>query len=158
MASPDRRPIFHQRWRDLLFLHWPLSAGGLRPRMPAGLELDLFEGHAWLTLIPFVIAESRPTGLPSALASRLLEVNLRTYVRGPDGEPGIYFWSLDASSVAAVAGARLFYGLPYYLASMSMKNHGSRVEYTSRRRLGRPAALDVTWSVGERTGVAAGGT
>src|SRR5262245_1241847 len=158
MASPDRRPIFHQRWRDLLFLHWPLSAGGLRPRMPAGLELDLFEGHAWLTLIPFVIAESRPTGLPSALASRLLEINLRTYVRGPDGEPGIYFWSLDASSVPAVIAARLLYGLPYFPAAMSMRKEGARVDYASRRRLGERGQLTASWTVGESIGVAVPGT
>jgi uncharacterized protein len=158
MASLDRTPVFHQRWRDLLFLHWPLSAGGLRPRIPAGLELDLFEGQAWLTLIPFLIAESRPAGFPSALASRLLEVNLRTYVRGPDGEPGIYFWSLDASSVAAVVAARLLYGLPYFPAAMSMQKNGDRVDYASRRRLGGRGQFSASWTVGESIGVAVPGT
>ena len=50
------------------------------------------EGHAWITLIPFLIAESRPAWLPRMLASAFLETNLRTYVRGPDGEHGIYFF------------------------------------------------------------------
>lgn len=35
------------------------------------------------------------------------ETNLRTYVLGPDGRPGIWFWSLDATSPSAVAAARL---------------------------------------------------
>ena len=91
-----------QRWRELLFLHWPMPPGALRPLVPPALELDLFEGVAWVTLIPFEILESRPRGLPGALASRFLEENLRTNVRGPDGEPGIYFWSLEASSLLAV--------------------------------------------------------
>ena len=113
--------------------------------MPAGLDLDLFAGQAWITLIPFLIAESRPVGWPPLLAARLLETNLRTYVRGPDGEPGIYFWSLDASSLVAVLGARLLYGLPYFPATMSMRKEGARVDYASRRRRGRPAS---SWSPG----------
>jgi len=91
------RAVGFQRWRELLFLHWPMPPGALRALVPAALELDLFEGTAWVTLIPFEIVESRPFGFPGALADRFLEVNLRTYVRGPDGEPGIYFWSLEAS-------------------------------------------------------------
>jgi uncharacterized protein len=126
--------------------------------VPAGLDLDLFAGQAWITLIPFLIAESRPAGVPSLLAMRLLETNLRTYVRGPDGEPGIYFWSLDASSLLAVLAARLLYGLPYFPAAMSMRRDGARVDYASRRRLGKPARLEVTWTVGEPIGRAASGT
>ena len=89
---------------------------------------------------------------------RFLEVNLRTYVRGPDGEPGIYFWSLEASSLLAVVGARLVYGLPYFPARMSMRRAGARVEYTSRRWLGRSAELRLGWTVAEAIGVARPGT
>ena len=112
-----QRAVGFQRWRNLLFLHWAMPPG-IRPLVPAALELDLFEGAAWVTLIPFEIVESRPRGFPGALADRFLEVNLRTYVRGPGGEPGIYFWSLEASSLLAVVGARLLYGLPYFPARM----------------------------------------
>jgi uncharacterized protein YqjF (DUF2071 family) len=135
-----------------------VPVGSLRRLVPAGLDLDLFAGQAWITLIPFLIAESRPSGVPSLLATRLLETNLRTYVRGPDGEPGIYFWSLDASSLMAVLGARLLFGLPYFPATISMRKDGARVDYASRRRLGRPAHLKVTWTVGEPIGLAAPGT
>jgi uncharacterized protein YqjF (DUF2071 family) len=155
MARPEQRPVGRQRWRDLLFLHWPVPPGSLRRLVPAGLELDLYAGQAWITVIPFLIAESRPAGWPSAFASRLLETNLRTYVRGPDGEPGIYFWSLDASSLLAVLGARLFYGLPYFPAAMSMRADGARVDYASRRRLRGSAQLIVAWRVGEPIGFAA---
>ena len=47
------------------------------------------------------------------LVSQFLELNCRTYVRGADGRPGIWFFSLDASSRAAVAVARRTYQLPY---------------------------------------------
>jgi uncharacterized protein YqjF (DUF2071 family) len=154
----DRRPVGFQQWRDLLFLHWAMPPEAVRPRVPAGLALDLLEGRAWVTLIPFAIPEARPAGLPRALSTSLLEVNCRTYVRGPDGEAGIYFWSLEASSLPAVAGARLLYGLPYFPASMSTKKDAARVEYTSRRCIGPSAGLYATWSVGPPDGTAAPGT
>jgi len=153
-----RKPVGFQQWRDLLFLHWEMSPGVIRPLVPRRLELDLFDGRAYVTLIPFAIPESLPAFALRALSSDLLEVNLRTYVLGPDGEPGIYFWSLDASSPMAVAGARLLYGLPYFPAAMSMRRREGRVDYASKRRLGGPATLEVAWSVGTPIGVAAAGT
>ena len=152
------RTVGFQRWRELLFLHWPMPPGKLRPRVPSALELDLFEGAAWVTLIPFAIVESRPLGFPGVLADRFLEANLRTYVRGPGGEPGIYFWSLEASSLLAVVGARLLYGLPYFPARMSMRRAGPRVEYASRRRLGGSAELRLGWTVAKVFGAARPGT
>jgi uncharacterized protein YqjF (DUF2071 family) len=149
--------VIRQRWRDLLFVHWPVPEERVRPLVPAALTLDRYEGQLWVTLIPFLIAESRPAWMPPALASVFLETNLRTYVRGPDGEPGIYFFSLEAASVIAVAGARLGFGLPYFLAAMSRHVADDRIVYASRRRHGPPAELAVTWTVGEPTGTAAPG-
>ena len=126
VAPDDRRPAGYQRWRDLLFLHWPVPRDVIRPLLPNGLEIDSLAGQAYVSLIPFVIAESRPARVPRALAARFLETNLRTYVRAPDGEPGIYFFSLEASSLLAVAAARLLYGLPYFPAAMSMRRDESR--------------------------------
>jgi uncharacterized protein YqjF (DUF2071 family) len=150
--------VIRQRWRDLLFVHWPLPAERVRQRVPAALALDRHEGRVWVTLIPLLIAESRPAWMPPALASAFLETNLRTYVRGPDDEPGIYFFSLEAASAIAVAGARLGFGLPYFLASMSRRVVDDRIVYASRRRHGAPAELAVTWRVGEPTGAAAPGS
>ncbi len=150
--------MIRQRWRDLLFVHWAIPADRVRPLIPPALALDLLDGQAWITVIPFLIAESRPAWLPRALASAFLETNLRTYVRGPDGEPGIYFFSLEAASAPAVAAARLVYGLPYFLAAMSRRVDGPRIVYASRRRHGPSADLAVTWTVGEPMGPAAPGS
>ena len=135
-----------------------MSAGGLRPRIPPALELDLFEGQAWPTLIPFLIAESRPAGFPSALATRLLEINLRTYVRGPDGEPGIYFWSLDASPWRRWSAQDCCMVSRTFPRPCPCEKEGARVDYASRRRLGGPADLTASWTIGESIGVAAPGT
>jgi len=156
-AAPVARPVGHQRWRDLLFLHWPMPPGAVRPRVPASLELHLHDGQAWVTAIPFRIEDSRPVGVPRALALRFLETNLRTYVLGPDGEPGIFFWSLEASSLLAVAGARLVYGLPYFPARMRMGRVGGGFDYATRR-WGGEAGLTATWTVGAAQGSALPGT
>jgi uncharacterized protein YqjF (DUF2071 family) len=142
-------PIVHQRWRDLLFLHWPVAVEAVRPLVPSALDIDRFDDVAYVSLIPFAIAESRLRGVPRALASRFLEINLRTYVRARDGDVGIYFFSLDASSWLAVAGARLLYGLPYFPAAMTRRTDGAHTVYASRRRGARDARLEVTWRLGD---------
>ena len=147
-----------QQWRNLLFIHWPVPATALRRLVPRQLDLDLYDGQAYVSLIPFLVAESRPRGIPRALAARFLETNLRTYVRSADGEPGIYFFSLDASSLLAVGVARLLYGLPYFPAVMFTRDEGPRTEYASRRRGARDAQLEVDWVLGNPVGTARPGT
>jgi len=152
------RPAGRQSWRDLLFLHWPVPLDTLRPLVPRGLEIDAFAGESYVSLIPFEIIESRPEGAPRAMATRFLETNVRTYVRGVDGEPGVYFFSLEASSLLAVTAARLLFGLPYFHAAMRMRREGTEIEYASHRRGGRDATVEVAWSIGDASDVAADGT
>lgn len=78
--------------------------------MPTELDLDLFEGEAWLGLTPFLLEVSLPR-LPLRLV-RGPETNRRTYVRGPEGERGIWFFSLDVANPLAMLGARVGFGLP----------------------------------------------
>ncbi len=153
-------PAIHQRWTDLLFLHRPVPIDVLRPLVPSRLAIDTFDNQAWATLIPFAISGHRPYGTPEALGMSFLETNLRTYVRGPGGEPGIFFFSLEASSWLAVAGARAAYALPYFPARMECHkgDDGATVRYRTVRRLGGSAALETTWRIGSPVGPAAPGT
>ncbi|MFW6078978.1 MAG: YqjF family protein [Gemmatimonadota bacterium] len=143
---PDRRWSHLQRWRDLLFAHWPLRPGALGPLVPEPLVLDTFDGSAWLGVVPFVLGRLRPRGLPPVPgASRFPELNVRTYVT-LDGKPGVYFFSLDAASALAVLGARLVFRLPYFRAAMRVRREGREeagdddaatvVVYRSRRARG----------------------
>jgi len=100
----------------------------VRPLIPAGLELDTFDGAAWIGLIPFEICNLR--GLPD-----FPETNVRTYVIGPDGSRAVWFFSLDADRLLAVAGARIGYRLPYMWASMRVTSENGSIRYRSRRRL-----------------------
>jgi hypothetical protein len=130
-------------WNELLFAHWVVPAETLRRVLPASVPLDTFEGRAYLGIVPFHMTDVRPRGMPALpWLSAFPEVNVRTYVTMQD-RPGVYFFSLDVSSLAAVAGARAVYFLPYFLAGMSVSREADWIYYTSRRSAwhGSPAHL-----------------
>jgi uncharacterized protein YqjF (DUF2071 family) len=140
---PERPWLMGQTWEDLLFAHWRAPADALRRHLPPGLELDLYEGEAWLGLTPFRLSGLRARGLPPVpLVSSFLELNTRTYVTA-HGKPGIWFFSLDASSVLAVEGARRIYKLPYFRADISAERRDGWIRYESGRRdrRGAPATF-----------------
>lgn len=142
---PGRGWVMAQTWDDLAFLHWRLPESALRAHVPPGLELDSFDGSAWLAVTPFRITHLRGRGLPAVpVLSSFLEVNVRTYVT-VDDKPGIWFFSLDAESPVAVQAARRVYKLPYFRARMSARPVGKGVAYESVRSEGTPAELRVTY-------------
>jgi uncharacterized protein YqjF (DUF2071 family) len=136
--------LFRMRWLDLLFAHWPIEADALAALLPAGLELDLFDGQAWLGIVPFTMADVAPRGVPPfGRFSRFPEINVRTYVRH-GGSPGIFFLSLDAASRPTVEGARRVFHLPYFRARMTSDDMPGGIAYRTERvdRRGPPARLD----------------
>jgi uncharacterized protein YqjF (DUF2071 family) len=147
---PPERPVGYQRWRSLLFLHWAVPVEALRPLVPAGLSLDLWNGTAYVGVVPFAMEGVRPRWCPEALAFRFLETNVRTYVLHGD-RPGVYFFSLDASSRLAVWGARAGWGLPYFHASMDMERRGDEIHYQTRRTQ-NGAVHDVRYRIGTTAG------
>jgi uncharacterized protein len=153
---PSETPTGEQRWRELFFLHWALEPERVASRLPPGVALDCWEGQAYVGLVPFVMRDIRPSWLPRALAMDFLETNLRTYVV-VNGEPGVWFFSLEASSWLAVQAARIGWGLPYHYAAMHTAREGARIRYTSRRR-GAEASLALDASIGEPLGPSAPGT
>lgn len=135
------------RWRDLLFAHWVVDAAALRPLIPPRLEIDTFDGRAYVGVVPFRMEDTAPRGLPALpYLSAFAEVNVRTYVRH-EGLAGVWFFSLDAGRRLAVEGARVGFHLPYFHARMSIERDGDEVAYHSERidRRGRPARLDVRY-------------
>jgi uncharacterized protein len=140
----DRPWVMRMRWVDLLFAHWPMPVDALRPLVPASLEIETFDGTAWLGIVPFRMEDVAPRFLPAPpLAGRFPELNVRTYVRHR-GRSGVWFLSLDAGNRLAVEGARLGFHLPYFLARMSAQRRDGWIEYRSQRVDGRgaPAALE----------------
>ncbi len=113
--------VMTQTWYDLLFAHWPVPEAALRRIVPAGLELDTFDGQGWVGVVPFGMTRVFPRfTLPVPWLSHFLELNVRTYVR-VDDKRGVYFLSLDAANPVAVQIARSWYQLPYYNARMTAR-------------------------------------
>jgi len=145
-GSPPSPPLA-MGWRHLLFENWRIDPEAVRERIPDALTVDEYDGSAWLSVIPFTNVHVRPRGLPRRLGLPLPEINLRTYVTH-DGEPGIYFFSLDAEGVTSVLGARLFHHLPYYYARISMRESddgGIRFESQRWHPGDRPVAYEATY-------------
>ncbi len=130
--TPAKPWVMTQTWKHLLFAHWPLPVEALRPLVPVQLPLDTFNGQSWVGVTPFRVSNLRMRRLPLPFGSNFLELNVRTYVT-LEGKPGVFFFSLDAASLAAVWGARIFYRLPYHHAAMQANVSGEDIVYQSRR-------------------------
>ncbi|MEO8608695.1 MAG: DUF2071 domain-containing protein [Chloroflexota bacterium] len=125
--------VMAQSWSQLLFAHWPVSPEVLRPLIPASLTIDIFEGQAWIGVVPFYMSHVRARNLPLVPGTNhFCELNVRTYVT--DGsKSGVWFFSLEASNALAVFGARNAFHLPYFQAQMSLQRTDDTVTYESRR-------------------------
>ena len=124
-----------QRWAGLLFLHWAVDPALIAGRLPLGLSVDTFDGMAWLGVVPFYMKRVRPVGLPPVpWLSWFHELNVRTYVHDSEGNPGVWFFSLDCNQPIAVEIARRGFHLPYEHAAMSSVKSGVRIQYQSRRK------------------------
>ncbi len=146
-----RAPVMRQSWRDLTFLHWRYRVEDVRRIVPAGLEIDVCDGFAWVGLVPFkVVGLTLPNAPAVPWLSNFAETNVRTYVVDRTGRRGVWFFSLDTARLAAVIGARTGYGLPYYWSKMRVNCEGTSAEYRSKRRHGPVAASDVAIEVGDR--------
>lgn len=157
---PEGSHVMYQSWGNLLFLHWQVPVGSLRRLLPERLEVDTHEGKAWVGVTPFKLWGVRPIFTPPLpLVSEFLEINVRTYVH-LDGVPGVWFFSLDANSTVAAAGARALFRLPYFNASIRMDEQDGTTRYSSSREdsSDRPAEFEAAWDVGEDRPAAEPGT
>ena len=135
--EPDQPVLLHQNWHHLLFLHWEVPAAELQSLLPLRLTVDTFEGKAYVGLVPFTLSGVRPILVPPLpWISAFHEINVRTYVHVDGRDPGVWFFSLDASSAIAVAAARAAYKLPYFGADIDFRVHSGAmpaIDFDSRR-------------------------
>jgi|ERR1700752_998721 len=147
---PNGQPLMHQAWGKLLFMHWRIDEAALRPFIPAGLDIDVFDGSAWIAVVPFTMWDIRPFPPyvpPFPGLSAFHELNVRTYVY-LNGTPGVWFFSLDCNSAPAVFGARKFYYLPYYKAEIELEQAAQTITYYSKRMEAPEASFRAVWEIG----------
>ena len=136
-VRPRRIPVMRQHWRNLLFLHWECPVEALRSLVPPPLEIDVHEGKTYIGLVPFTMRHVRPIWAPSVpWLSFFHETNVRAYVR-LGGEPGVWFFSLDAANPIAAALGRSWFRLPYHWAKMRLERKrepDAAIHYETRRR------------------------
>ncbi len=139
--------VLRMSWEQLLFAHWPVPAAPLLALLQPDVELDTFEGQAWLGIVPFRMTNVAPRFLPPLPGvSRFLELNVRTYVKHK-GVRGVWFFSLDATSWLSVRAARMAFSLPYFDAKITATQTGPLVHFQSERKDWRsdPATLDIRY-------------
>ena len=148
--NPVKRAVMTQRWTDLAYLHWEYEPSVIQAMLPAGLEVDTFEGSAYVGLIPFSM---RDVGLPKLppvpYFGSFPEVNVRTYVKR-NGIPGVWFFSLDVNRLAPALVARTTYLLPYCWGKALNELVGSTLSTSVRRRWPDVASTKIEVQVGAK--------
>ncbi len=155
-ARPTRLHSMDHHWRDLLFMHWIVSAEVIQAMLPDGLTVDTFDGNAYVGLVPFRISRINARSCPPVPGfCQFPEINVRTYVHREGCDPGVWFFSLDAANVFACIGARISYHLPYFYAEMSQSaltgGTGTITKFSSKRYYPRPipAYANIEYIVGD---------
>jgi len=146
-----RVPDVRMNWVDLLFAHWRVDPAVMRRLVPAELEIDCFDGSAWVGLVPFRMEGSEFRGFPRLPGLRdFYECNVRTYVKG-GGKSGVWFFSLDAATLLPVLGGRWLWSLNYVYSHFAVSRIAGVTNYGLKRRAGPWAAgqTRVKWRVGE---------
>ena len=130
---PNRSFAISQEWRDLTFMHWKVDPQRLKPHLPDGLDIDFYNGDAYVGVIPFTMKNVHPKGLiPVPGVSTFAEFNVRTYVI-KDGQPGVFFLTLDAKSLVTCTYAPRAYGLAYRYAKAKVSHQEGTYYWRSRR-------------------------
>lgn len=128
------RPFLTCEWRRLFLANYAVPPALLQPRLPPGLELDLRDGQAFVSLVAFEFLNSRVFRIRWPGYQCFPELNLRTYVRR-GAERGVVFLR-ELVPVRMVAWlARLIYNEPYRVASLTAERQEDDTRLTMTYRL-----------------------
>jgi uncharacterized protein len=107
-------------WRKLIMAQYEVPPAALAPFVPAGLDLDLFHGRCFVSLVGFLFDRVKLLGIGVPGHERFEEINLRFYVKRslPDGSwrRGVVFLSEIVPRAAITLTAKALYGEAYSTA------------------------------------------
>ena len=142
---PLKKWKYYQEWNDVIFLHWKVDTHQLRKLVPNELEIDLFEGDAWVSLVAFTMERIRPRNLPSfPPISNFHEINIRTYVKS-NSKSGVYFLSIEGGTQSSCLIAKKLSQLPYRYSKMNRQKD----QYASENNIYNDK-LDLAYTIGEK--------
>ncbi len=132
-SIPKRAYAMRMKWHDLLFMSWPIDVEMIADQIPSGLEIDIYQSQAWVSVVPFCMSGVSPRLLPDIpWMSAFPELNVRTYVKYKD-RPGVWFFTLDATNPIAVRVARTWFHLNYVDAKIEVSSSDNWIRYRSYR-------------------------
>jgi uncharacterized protein YqjF (DUF2071 family) len=134
MPSASPKVFLTAEWRNLAMLNFEVEPTLLAPFVPAGTELDSWQGKTFLSVVAFLFLRTRVGGLPVPFHQNFEEVNLRFYVRrlGPDGwRRGVVFIKEFVPRLAIALIARRFYNENYVAVPMRHRLEQTNGELTS---------------------------
>ena len=122
------KPFLTASWKNLVFFNYIVSPSLLLPYVPAGTELDDFEGKYYSSLVGFLFQQTRMKGLAIPFHSSFEEFNLRFYVRFKSEDKwkrGVVFVKEIVPKRMVASIARFLYGEHYYCFPMknSLSEH-----------------------------------
>ena len=126
----SNRWVIAQRWSHVQFLSFRCDFEAISNQLPSGLDLDLFDGSAWLSIVPFYMSHIRFPIMPALPFISLWELNLRTYVTYR-GRPGVLFLTLDTDSRLGQWIATRVFHLPYRVRQMKGDVQAGRYSFTA---------------------------
>lgn len=116
---PTEKWKFYQEWNDAVFLHWEVDLQELQKLVPDDLEIDLYNGKPWVSLVAFTMENIRPRNTPAfSPISNFHEINIRTYVK-KDNKTGVYFLSIEGGNQLSCKIAKAISELPYRYSKMT---------------------------------------
>jgi uncharacterized protein YqjF (DUF2071 family) len=119
--EPSVSRFLTAEWRWLAMFNYEIEPKVLSPFLPAGTELDQWQGRTFVSVVGFLFWKTRIKGLAIPFHSDFEEVNLRFYVRRPAPEGwrrGVVFIRELVPRAAIAWVARAFYQENYLAVPM----------------------------------------
>jgi uncharacterized protein YqjF (DUF2071 family) len=143
-AIPTENWRFYQEWNNAIFLHWQVDLSELEKFVPKELEIDLYEGKPWVSVVAFTMEKIRPKYLPSfGPISTFDEINIRTYIKSKN-KTGVYFLSIEGGTSLSCKIAKGMSELPYRFSKIKRSQNKFK-SYNSEFN----DQLDLEFSVGK---------
>jgi uncharacterized protein YqjF (DUF2071 family) len=147
------RKFLSAKWQDLIMANYEVEPSLLASRVPAGTELDLYNGKCFVSLVGFMFCDTRILGMPIPFHVNFEEVNLRFYIRrevGKEVRRAVCFVKEIVPRYAIATIARVLYGEPYESWQMRHARSENKVAYEWSKGAN---SNRLSVEIGESTGV-----